>query len=90
MTLFPCLQLSGCKISHIDDLSKKFKQFTKIHLAEKNKEDQRKWKERSRAKQRELNEQKYLAEKRNVQAKLIEKQREDDYKKVREIRIKES
>ena len=73
------LQQSGCKISCIDDISEKFKHFTKVHLAQKNKDDQNRRKDRSRTKQRELDEQKYLDDKRKLQAKSIAKQRVTDH-----------
>ena len=44
------LQKSKCKVSQIEDLSDKFKQFIKNNMAEEIKNQQRKWKTKSRAK----------------------------------------
>ena len=82
------LQKSRCQIENIDDLSEKLKQFKEIHLAQKKKDDQKKWKAKSIAKQREDNFQQVKDDQNERKAKSIAKQREDNVLLVKEDQTK--
>ena len=85
---FKNLQRSSCEISNIDDLSEKLKQFKKVHFADQLKEDQNKWKAQSRAKQREIDDEKVKDDQNKRKAKSRAKQREIDDENVKDDQIK--
>jgi hypothetical protein len=78
------LQQSGCRISNHDDLTEKFKQFSKVLLANQIKNDQNNWKAKSRAKQREVDDQQIKDDQNKWKAKSRSKQREGDVQQIKD------
>ena len=76
------LQKSSCRVSDPADLGEKLHQYTKVNLEQEIKDDQRKRKQKSTMKQREVNNQQVLDDQNKRKAKSMLKQRDVDNQQV--------
>jgi hypothetical protein len=76
------LQKSSCSVSDPADLGEKLHQYTKVNLEQEIKDDQRKLKQKSTMKQREVNNQQVLDDQNKRKAKSTMKQRDLDNQQV--------